>query len=72
MLCVYLCVQMCFLKGRVTDKHTAAHQMMEFCSVGKGQKSWHHRLVGSKGRAQGGRVWDDSKSPFVYTPSVGR
>ena len=67
---VYVCVyvQMCFLKGRVTDKHTANHQMMEFSSVGKGQKSWHHRLVGSKGRSQGGRVFEESKSPFVYSP----
>lgn len=63
-----LFAQMCFLKGRVTDKHTEKHQMMEFCSSSKGQKSWHSRLLGTGSRARGGRVWNELKSSFIYSP----
>lgn len=65
-------VQMCFLKGRVTEKHSSSHQMVEFSSAGKagkgGQRAWHQRLTGSNSKPRGGRVWEEHKSPFVYSP----
>jgi hypothetical protein len=60
-------LQMCFLKGRVTEKHSDSHKMVEFSSISKGQKGWHHRLVGSN-KVKGGRVWDELKAAFVYSP----
>lgn len=64
--------QMCFLKGRVTEKHSSSHQMVEFSSAGKagkgGQRAWHQRLTGSNSKPRGGRVWEEHKSPFVYSP----
>ncbi len=59
---------MCFLKGRVTDKHTESHEVMEFSSASKGHKSWHHRFMGAGGQPRGGIIWKESKAPFVYSP----
>ena len=55
---------MCFLKGRVTDKHTEAHEVVEFSMASKGNKSWFR----GNGQARKASVWKEVKAPFVYSP----
>lgn len=67
----YNLCQMCFLKGRTTDKHLASHQVLEFSSGGKGQKGWKQRLLGHHRRPEG-HLFEGTKEPFVYSPRTSR
>lgn len=62
----HLC-QMCFLKGRTSEKHPASHQMLEFSTPAKGQRSWHHRLLHISYKPRDGRMWAEPREPFVYS-----
>ena len=65
-----LSMQMCFLKGRTTDKHLTSHQVLEFSSGGKSHKGWRQRLLGHK--RQEGHLFNETKEPFVFSPRTSR
>lgn len=63
-------LQMCFLKGRTSDKHLDSHQVVEHTTGGKGHRGWRQRLMGSKNHE--GHAFSENKEPFVYSPRTSR
>ena len=61
-------LQMCFLKGRTSNKHEVSHKVIEISMPSKGHKSWRRRLLGLSARQENGRHFDEPCEPFVFTP----
>ncbi|KAL5490978.1 hypothetical protein EMCRGX_G016189 [Ephydatia muelleri] len=61
--------QMCYLKGRVTGKHTQTHSIMEFQSYNSSQKGWHKLFSSSSSKGgQDCSLMADPQEPFLHTP----
>lgn len=61
--------QMCFLKGRVTEKHIQAHPVMEFQSYSNSHKGWHKLFSSSSSKnGQDSSLVTDPLEPFLHTP----
>ena len=61
-------LQMCYLKGRITGKHTHTHSVMELKSYNSSQKGWHKLFSSSSKGGQDCTIMAEPQEPFLHTP----